>query len=125
MRKENGFTIVEALVAMAILSVALVALYGVGANLLRTSTHIAASDRAVLYAQSKLESLALNAEPLPAHEDGTEDGYHWEVTATPVPDNALWSRQILQDVRLSVTWKAGMSERSLTVATRHLGRVNS
>jgi len=125
MQRQNGFTIVEALVAMAILSVALVALYGIGGNLLRTSTHIGASDRAVLYAQSKLELLALNAEPLPPHEEGTEDGYHWEVTATPVPEAALWSRQILQDVRLSVTWQTETNSRSLTVATRHLGRVKS
>ena len=124
MARSDGFTIVEALVAMAILSVGLVALYGVSGDLLKASTHIAGSDRAVLFTQSKLETLAINPAPLPAHDQGTEDGYHWEVTATNVPTNALWSRQILQDVQLSVTWQSGTSERSLTVNTRHLGRVS-
>lgn len=123
MRSENGFTIVETLVAVAILSVALVVLYGVGADILRVSEHLSASDRAVLYAQSKLESLALDPTPLPAHEQGDEDGFRWRITAVTVSSNMPWDRQVLQDVQLNVTWKAGLHERSLTVATRHLGRV--
>lgn len=122
MRGDAGFTIVEALAAMAILSVALITLYGVGADLLNASTHVAAMDRATLFAQSRLDALALVIPPLPAHNEGDDDGFHWTVTALDVSDNAPWSRQTLQDVRLVVKWQDGINERSLVVDTRHLGR---
>ncbi len=122
MRDETGFTIVEALVAMAILSVALVVLYGIGADLLIVSSHISAGDRAALYTQSKLETLALVPTPLPAHEEGMEDGFHWQFTTQSVSADAPWQRLVMQDVQLVVTWQSGAHERSLTATTRHLGR---
>jgi hypothetical protein len=77
----------------------------------------------VLFARSKLESLALDPSPLSPRMEGTEEGFHWQTTVTNVPGNALWARQSLQDVQLTVTWRAGLVDRSLTVATRHLGKV--
>lgn len=122
MREEEGFTIIEALVALAILSIALVSLYGVGADTLNVSSHVAAMDRAALFAQSKLDTLALTSGPLPAHNEGDSDGFYWTVTAENISNNAPWSRQALQDVKLTVRWQDGTNARSLTVDTRHLAR---
>lgn len=122
MREENGFTIVEALVAIAILSIALIPLYGVGSDLLRVTTHISSNDRAILFAQSKLETLALVSTPLPWFDEGEDNGFHWQVTAHNLNTNTPWQRQVLQDVNLLVTWRTGGHERTLSVTTRHLGR---
>ena len=122
MRGEEGFTIVESLVAMAILSVVLVTLYGVGADLLRDSTHVASVDRATLFAQSRLDALATVVGPLPGRDEGEDAGFHWTVTAQNISGNAPSSPQTLQDVHLVVRWQEGANERSLAVDTRHLGR---
>lgn len=122
MRDESGFTIIEALVAMAILSIALVALYGVGSDLLRASTHVAGIDRAALFVQSKLETLSSISTPLPAKSEGHDEGFGWQVTVQNLPASSPTSKLVLQELQLVVSWRDGINERSLTVITRHLGR---
>ncbi len=125
MCKEAGFTIVEALTAIAVLAVVLVTLYGAGADALKASNHIAKADRAALFAQSKLESLSLIQIPLPLRDGGTTEGFQWSVTARPSPASlSPWNTRMLQTVRLDVTWQGGINMRSLTVETRHLGVAN-
>jgi prepilin-type N-terminal cleavage/methylation domain-containing protein len=125
MRRENGFTIVEALVALVILSIALLTLYSVGETLVDKSAHIAINDRAIFFAQSKLELLALEEAPLPKYEKGTESGFQWEVAADNIQSDRIWDKQVLQNVRLSVSWQSKYRQRSLSIETRHLGRTPS
>ncbi len=127
MRDDSGFTIVEALTAMAILAVALVGLYDAGADALNASNHVAKVDRAMLFAQSKLEELALIRTPLPAHDEGeiAESGFQWKLAAEEVPGSRLaLETQVLQSVTLEVNWRDGLNQQSLSVEARHLGVAN-
>lgn len=126
MRGDDGFTIIEALTAMAILAVGLVCLFGAGADVLNASTHINSIDRAVLLAQSKLDELSLKPEPLAAHDGGEFAGtsVRWKASADNLPSAQPASeRRVLQSVVLEITWHDGVRPKSLIIETRHLGTV--
>lgn len=126
MRGDDGFTIIEALTAMAILAVGLVCLFGAGADALNASTHINSVDRAVLLAQSKLDELSLSSAPLATHESGEFAGSNvrWKVTTHNLPSSQPPpERRVLQSVLLEIMWRDGVGKKSLTVETRHLGAV--
>lgn len=123
MRSDAGFSLIETLVALAILSVALVILYGAGANSLMSSRHIAKIDQIVLLAQSKLDELSITSAPLPLRASGTfpNTDIQWIATTKTVPDNLAYPAFVLQDVELQLQWKDGLHHQSLDLETRHLG----
>jgi len=125
MNQEGGYTIIEALAAISILAVALVTLYGVGADVLVAADHVTANNRAVLFAQSKLETLATTTAPLPATDRGYEKDLSWSIVTHDVSSREAWDRLVLQEVELTVRWRDRGHDRSITVATRHLGRTAS
>jgi Tfp pilus assembly protein PilV len=122
--RDDGFTIVEALCAFAILAVVLVALYSVGGTAIRMSGATTDADRAALLAQSKLDELSASRFALPHFETGTFDGtpIRWTLSAHDVTGGAAGGARLrLQDVQLSLTWPARLGFDELVVDTRHLG----
>jgi general secretion pathway protein I len=122
--REGGFTIIETLVALAILGVALVTLYGAGANALRATQHTAKVDQAILLAQSKLDEIQADNSSLPSQSKGTfaGTGIAWQLTAQSIPSNEGFRRsRVLQSVVLDVSWHDGINEQSISVETRHMG----
>jgi general secretion pathway protein I len=83
MKGERGFTLVEALIAFAILAVTLVALYEAMGTSVRGMARASQLDEAVLVAESRLAELSL-LRSLPAQLEGESDGYRWRVT--PIED---------------------------------------
>lgn len=94
-RGERGFTLLEVLVAFAILSIAVVAViqgFAAGLRLLRLSGEHQA---AVLLADQKLREVVA---PAAGRQEGTEGAYEWEreTSVEPAPDldrtpvAALW-----------------------------------
>jgi prepilin-type N-terminal cleavage/methylation domain-containing protein len=123
-RNEEGFTIIESLTALAILTVALVVLYGAGATALRTFAHASSVDRAILLAQSKLDEIEAMQKPLPERSEGAfSDGIvRWTVIANAIPENGTSHQHlVLQAIHLDLQWHDGLRRRSLDVQTRHLG----
>lgn len=124
MRADSGFTIVENLVALAILSVALVLLYSAGANSLAASRHANTVDEAIALAQSKLDEVAAMHTALPARSSGIfpDSNVHWTITATAIPDGGFASKSLaLQSGQLELEWQDGIHRQTLAVETRHLG----
>ncbi len=117
--KNQGFTLLEVLVAMAILGIGLIViieLFSGGLRLGRTSEEYT---RAVGYARMKLEEISL-AKTL---EEGIEEGefdreYRWQVEVKKVdllPPGRETSYQppvALYWVRIEVLWKSGIRERT-------------
>ncbi len=131
MKGENqGFTLLEVLVAMAILGVGLIViieLFSGGLRLERTSEEYT---KAVGYARMKLEEISL-AKTL---EEGIEEGefdreYRWQVEVKKVdllPPGKETSYQppvALYWVRIDVLWKTGTRERKTALESYRLVKV--
>lgn len=121
MTSERGFSMVEALVAFAILAVTLVALYeamGTGVRGLSRSNKV---DVAVLIAQSKLAELAtLRIAPqTPLEGTIAGAGYRWRVEMVaekgPPPPELAASPLRPQKIKLSIFWAENGRARAITI----------
>ncbi len=121
---EDGYTIIEALCAFAILAVVLVALYGAGGNALRMLTAGADVDRVALLAQSKLDEFATLRSPLPAFQIGEFRGtdVRWRLEAHEISNPGRDAHDLhLQTVRLVLNWPALVGTSEYVVSARHIG----
>ncbi len=124
-RDNRGFTMIEILVAMLVLSIASAALFegfSVGFRNARTADDFA---QAVLIAQSKLAPAGV-AEPLSAGVSSGEelDKYAWTVRVDPVEvaldDGATPSQLQPFLVAVDVVWSDGGTERTVSLSTLRL-----
>lgn len=106
---QQGFTLVEALVAFAILALVLLAALRTAGTGLRAIDAAAANEAAVLAAQSEMDRIVALGQ-LPAERRGRIEGtpYTWEVERLPADPS--WSQQPLArkplHVRLTLSWPA-------------------
>lgn len=77
---ERGFTLLEALVGLAILSAVLIASYSAVSSALRTAYRVAERREAVAKVQEKADELRQQPFLRPATFQGETDGYQWHVT---------------------------------------------
>jgi type II secretion system protein I len=110
-RSERGFTLIEALIAFAILAVVLVALYEVMGTSLKGFDRAAEADEALMIAQSQLDRLAATKTPPAGPLQGAIDGtpFRWRATITPSaqqePEHLRISPLRLHTLRLVVSWR--------------------
>lgn len=119
--REAGFTIVEALVAFAILAAVISALYAAAGTSLRVMARGGREAQTALLAQSKLDELSAMRGPLPEAEAGTFAGTDvgWRIETHDLESRSAGPGALrLQSVRL--TLKAPGAP-PVTVETRHLG----
>ncbi len=121
MRRERGFTLLEVLVALAILSVAVVVMLQLFAQGLRLLKVAGDYQRAVLLADQKAREVEVVQEGV---ESGQEEEFQWERRATVVPVSEDLTVVSLTPVRLfqvsvEVRWSGN---RSVEVATLRTAR---
>lgn len=116
---HSGFTVLEVLVALALLSIVLVVIFQLfSANL----NGISKADDYV-YAVIKAESIMrdiLDDDKLEekSFSGTTEDGYRFNAEITGTATEKTEKLQVkLLEIRLTVTWTRGMNEKSLSVKT--------
>lgn len=122
--RDRGFTLIEVVVAMAILGVGLVViieLFSGGLRLEKTSEEFS---QAVNYARMKMEEISLQEKI----EEGTQSGqfdkfFRWEtewkrIDVLPPEKVQAFTLPIeLFQLRVNVFWKSGSKERSTGVET--------
>ncbi|BHH86023.1 type IV pilus modification PilV family protein [Desulforhopalus sp. 52FAK] len=118
---KTGFTLLEVMIAVSILSVALVALFGSQARSLSLATEAHFNNIAPMLASYKLAEIESQLIPLQSDEGDFEDdfsGYSWEIE---VSDAALDSFEALdniqnplQQVLLTVSWEGTNYSYTLT-----------
>jgi general secretion pathway protein I len=121
MRSERGFTLVEALIAFAILAIVLVALYETMGTSVSGIGRAGRLDEAVLIAESRLAEIeALRTAPQGEVEGSVEGtAYRWRIEpvadATPEPPEFAASPLRLQKIKLRVLWREGEVKREVVV----------
>jgi general secretion pathway protein I len=115
----TGFTLIEVVVAMAILGVGLtviIELFSGGLRLARTSTEYT---KAINYARMKMEEITVKQTIGEGSEEGEFDStYRWQVETKrvdiiPVEKGIDFNPPVeLFQVKINVLWKSGLKERS-------------
>lgn len=111
--KSAGFSLLEMVVALAIMGISLSALYQAIGGATRTVT----VDEKMAYAVELSRSLVADHAVVPGEGldkvGSTQSGYTWQVSASPVelPEDALLPEGMLQKLEVSVRWPDGDKER--------------
>ena len=105
-----GFTLIEVIVAVAILSVSLVMIMQLFAAGLKASRSSCDYTRAVMHAKDKMEELS--AAPVHPQESGEfRDGYKWEADAQPYEESTNEEREDigfkLLKLKIKIMWNSG------------------
>ncbi len=122
--RKQGFTLIEVVVAIAILGIALtviIELFAGGLRLARTSKEYT---KAVNYASTKMGEI----DSQKTFEEGVTEGefdetFHWRVTTNKVNILAVerpWEVKVpiqLFKIKVDVLWKSGSKERSTSTET--------
>lgn len=105
-RRAGGFTLLEVLVALAIISTALVALLGLHGRNIRIVSYDQQLSRATLLAQD-LMTRTLVSSPFPdptedRGEFGDDPGFRWELAVLRGPTRDL--EEVVREIRVRVFW---------------------
>ena len=123
-RRQAGFTLVEVITAIAILSVALGSLMSMIGNALRQTGQADRLTEARSLAQSLLARLGPEL-PLGEHQDAGQfdNGFHWRLNSErfgDAGDRQQWPMSAYK-VSVEVGWHDGLRERSVVLTTLRLG----
>lgn len=116
---QAGFTLLEVLVAMALLSIALVSiiqLFSINLRGIATSEDLA---KAVMRAEATMRDV-LDDEDIAekSSSETTPDGYRVDVAITKAEEERTENLPLeLLQISLTVHWKDGVKERTLTLKT--------
>jgi general secretion pathway protein I len=113
--RSAGFTLLEVVVALAIMAIALGVLYRAVGGGVRTVGDLSAYSRAVAVGESVLQM----RDSVPAegwNEAGQWDGFRWSVASAPY-EPGTGAGVPLHRVQVSVAWSDGLRDRTFTLVS--------
>ena len=123
-RCRHGYSLVEVLVAMVILSLALTVLMRIFSAGLISIDRASDFSQAVMVAESRLASAGSTAEISPGRTFGTQDRFTWTQTIEPyMPEGTEISGALSVNayiVTVVVEWMTGSRSRNLRLSTVRL-----
>jgi general secretion pathway protein I len=117
--RARGFSLLELLVAFAIMGLALAMLYRVTGGSARSVGDAAQYQRALVLAES-LQALRESVPVQGWNEEGDSGGFHWKVSSAAFPTPAGRANPTavpLHEVLILVSWADGDRPRQVEVAT--------
>ena len=119
-RRNAGFTLIESVVALAILGLGLASLIRVFGGVLDRDFQSESKAKAASLARSLEARLGLELPIAPGSSSGTFDsGYRWRLDISPYGDDqdrAAWPMSPYQ-ILITVSWPFGDGYRSVTLTT--------
>lgn len=121
-RRKQGFTLIEIVVALAILGAGLMVIIELFAGGLRLGRASVEYTKASQHAKVKMEELTLKPPAIEGVEEGEfDETYRWKVETKRV-DLLPFEKETdfkppveLLHIRVEVIWKSGLKERSMSV----------
>jgi general secretion pathway protein I len=124
-RYQRGFSLLEVLVAFAILAISLGVLMQVFSRATIATAVSSQYSRAASLAESLLNGVGTEIQLTPGAVSGeSDDGFAWEVTMTPVEfgeDSLTDANGTPYRVNATALWRDGGRARQLTLSTLRLG----
>ena len=133
-RPQRGYSLIEVIVAFALLALALTLLLGTLSGAARQVRWSGDAGRAALHAQSLLEQVGVGESIQPGQRDGEfdDDRYRWTLSITPWTDPALPPAPAMDpaaprllEMSLSVRWGDGHPGQQLQLRTLRLAAADT
>jgi general secretion pathway protein I len=120
--RDDGFTLIEVLVALTILALSLGVLFGIFSQGLARTRETERETQARMLAQSLLAETAATPPSSFGETDGTSNGgLSWQLKVSPYPQHDDQNAQLhAAIVSATVEWQGSGAPRSLTLTTLHL-----
>lgn len=122
---RNGFTLLEVVVAMAIVGLGVTTLFEIFSSGLRLGTRSSERTEATAYSRQAIDELLIR----PRVSDGGEEGsfgekYRWSIQVKPFQEDAPFSSTgwDLKEVSLKMRFREGDRERDMELRTLRLVR---
>ncbi len=113
--RVHGFSLLELVVAMAIMSVALGVMYRAVGGGVRTVGDLSGYSRAVSLGESLLQ-LRDSVPPEGWNESGQWQGFRWSIASAPYAP-ASGAMPAVHQVRVEVKWSDGLRDRSFALVS--------
>src|SRR6478672_6567641 len=127
--RDNGFTLLEVVIALSIAGLALVGLFRAGSGGLFAVDTAARAEEAVQRAQSHLAAVGRDASMTEGEYTGEDGGgYRWRLRVRPLAERQAPGQNgvsqastTLLEVEVAISWPARSGERSVVLRTLRLG----
>lgn len=121
-KNKTAFTLLEVMIAVSIIAIALVALFGSQSRSLSQATEAHFNNVAPMLASLKLAELQSGIIPL-ENDDGDFDNefsdYKWEIEVSDAPLGSFETLENIQDTLQQVTLTVSWSETTYTYSLTH------
>ena len=121
---REGFTLLESLLAFAMLALVLTVVFGSLSRLMLADRRADLTRRALQMAQSKLNEFGITQTLTPGTAKGElEEGFHWDATVRPMTNDSKGRLQgFWVEVRVSAPQSSGQSAAFVTLTSLKLAR---
>ena len=127
-KTQNGFTLLEVVVAMAIVGLGVMTLFEVLSAGLRLEMRSSDQTRAITYSRQAIDGFLIRRGIRDGGEEGSAGGRHrWSVEVRPFQESSQLSsvRWDLKEVRLRVRYREGEREKEVVLKTLRLLKKNN